>query len=724
MLIAQLSIANDYLKLNKAETMISSVTEAIDYETFFDRKDLIQSKDNKKVGIETFQDWPDPTIEKQGETFFDPATIYFDKKEIENKNIIDTSACFDLFAIMTNQSPYGIAKIMDENAKEVFEKINFVEFTPPVSKVNEIMQKATKEAISSFSNDISQEMSDILSIEITNTIVEELKGDSGIESSLPVKLIEPMSVILLERLPKELKITFEDEIEAKISDILSNTDLFPYKISYLLSKELGKFIPGNIRDILSKSIGDVLPGGLMELVSNDIIKELFESKLNNTFSKEIFERINLTLRNSLPNEINQALRSSLTNTLWPELENFLSKNIPETLGFLSANKKELSISINDALKKELFNTLYKELEAELTMKQAEDFSSLLFSSGIIQENLEKSVSKNFDLILEQEIERITKEISYNVSEEISSDMAIKITDLILADMSEKVSKDLEGIISSAILKTIGQGLFLNSLHELMPLYKSEDNDQELKISYPQSCEFALPKIDSSNKEEYLFEAHWEVKIIYDAISEQINILHNAIKLIQSPEKGCNPDICSPQCVDATCYARDFYCEDLELAEFLGACSKYQTSYPNGTLPCKSAYVDFYGQNGGFNACPSIYSANELIKKYYLEIENTDKKISEILEKKYNQEILAFKEDIGKVVQGSRLLKDLSDELIQVVDKCKCSENSLCEKLSYGCTPKGCSLSSQCSKTDLENINQKIYDVEYAIQDLYYNTKYK
>jgi len=724
MLIAQLSIANNYLNLNKAKIMISSVTEAIDYETFFNIKDSIESKDNKKVEIETFQGWPDPTIEKQGKTFFDPATIYFDRREITNKNTIDISSCLELFIIATNQSPCGIAEIMDENAKEVLGRINFAELMPPVDRVNEIVQKATKETISSFSDDVSQKMSDILSIEMTSTIVEEMKGNSGAESSLPVKLIEPMSIILLEELPEELEIIFSSGIKTKVSDIFSNTDLFPYKINDLLSEKLKEFIPDDIKDIFSKSIGDVLPGGLIELVNNDIINQLFDLKLNSDFSKEIFERINLTLSSFLPDEIDQALCLSLTNSLWPKLENFLSENIPETLGFLSADKKELSISINDELEKELSDILYKKLEVELTLKQAEDFSSLLFSSGIIQKNLEESIFKNFDLILEQGIEKITKEISYNVSNEISLDVAIKITDLILIDISGKVSKDLESIFSSAISKTIEQGLFLNSLHELVLPYEPEDAEQKLKISYPQSCQFVLPNVGSSTKEEKSFEAHWEVKIIYDSIAEQINILNSAVKLVQSPEKGCDPNMCSPQCIDATCYAKDFYCEGLELTEFLGACSKYQTSYPNGTLPCQSLYIDFYNQNGRFNACPSIYLGNELIKKYYLKVENANKKINEILEKKYDQKSLEFKENIGKVVQGSKLLKNLSNELIQVVDKCKCSENSLCEKLSYGCTPKGCSLSSQCSKTDLKNINEKIYDVEYAIQDLYYNSKYK
>ena len=727
MLVAQLFISNNYLNLNKTKIMISSVTEAIDYETFFNRKDLIQSENNKKVEIETFPGWPNPTIEKQGEIFFDPATIYFDEKEIENKNIIDISSRLELFIIMTNQSPRGIARIMDENAKEVLEKINFIELTPSINRVNEIMQKATKETIFSFSDDISQEISEILSIEITSAIVEELKGGSGIGSSLPVKLIEPISIILLEELPEELKTIFSVEIKTKVSDIFSNTDLFPYKISNLLSEKLKEFIPDDIRDVSSKNIGDVLPGGLIELVNNNIINKLFNSELNNTFSEEILKTINLTLNNFLPDKINQTLSFSLTNSLWPELENFLSENIPETLGFLSADKERLSTNISNELEKKLSDILYKKLEDELTLRQAEDFSSLLFSSGIIQKNLEQSISKNLDLTLGRGIEKITKEISYNVSREISLDMALKITDLILIDIAEKVSQDLKNIIVPVISKSIEQGLFLNSLHELTipsKLENNEDGEQKLKISYPQNYQFMLSGIESPAEEEKLFEAHWETKIIYDVVSEQINILDNAIKLIQSPEKGCNPDMCSPQCINATCYAQDFYCGEFTLTEFLGACSKYQTSYPNGALPCQSMYVDFYDQNGRFNACPSIYLGNELIKKYYLEIENANKKINQILEKKYDQKSLEFKENIGKVVQGSKLLKDLSNELIQATDKCKCSENSLCEKLSYGCEPKGCSISSQCSETDLKNINEKIYDIEYAIQDLYYNAEYK
>ena len=721
-LIAQLSISNDYLNLNKIKTMMSSTTEAIDYETFFNRKDSIQSNNQEEVEIKTFQAWPlSPTIEKKNKILFDPATIYFDYKESKNKGAVDLASCSELSMLISNQSPDSIAKIMDENVKEVIDGLNIKELFPSSSAIDNIMQEAIEKIISPFSKKISNKISDALSVEITNIIIEELKGDSGLKSSLPIRLIEPMSVILSEKLPSELKFIFNLGIEKKVSEILSNTDLFSSRISNLLFEKTKDFAPDDIKIIISKNIGKILPGGIMEAIDNNIINEMFKSETNESLSEIILKEINLTLSTLLPNEANQATHLSLTNGLYFGIKNFLSENIPQTLGFLLSSKEELSISINQELEQTLFDILYKELDTELTVKQAQDFSSLLFSSGIISKGLEENISKNFDLIIETEIEEMIKEISYNISEKISSGIADKIISLKLEEIIEKASKDLEAIISPAISENIEQGIILNSLHGLIAL---NENGQELKISYPQNYEFILPNVDSSIKEPEMFEAHRQAKIIYDIISEQINVMGNIIKLVQSPEKGCNPDICSPQCVDATCYAKDFYCEGVELKDFLGSCSKYQTSYPDGPLPCKSEYIDFYNQNGQFNACPSIYSGDKLIKEYNLKIKDADKAITKILEKKYDQESSKFKENISRLVRGTELLTSLSDELIQMTNNCKCSEESLCEELSHGCTPKGCSLSGQCSEEDLKNINEKIYDIEYAIQDLYYNSKYK
>ena len=724
MLVAQLSITNDYLNLNKVKTMISSTTEAIDYETFFNRKDLIQIENQEEVKIETFYGWPNtPTIEKQGQTFFDPATIYFDKTEIKNENIISASTCFELFMIISNQSPDKIAKIMDENAKEVFSKINFGELIPSVDRTNEIIQKTTKETISSFSNNLSEKMSDMLSARIAEAIVEEMKGDSGIKANLPVKLIEPMSVILLKELPAELKTIFEVEIKTNVLNILANTDLFSPRISNLFFEKLEKFIPADLANILSQNIGKILPNKLMGLINEDIIKELFKLNLDETLSNKILQKINSTLDISLLDEIDQPLHLSLTNSLYPGIENFLSENMPQTLGFSFSNKEELTINIHKILEENLFDILHKHLETELTLKQARDFSLALSNSEILQKKLEEDISKNFDSMIEENIEKIKKEISYNISDKISLEMSPEITNLALEEFSIKVSKDLGKIISSAISKTVEQGILLNSLYEVFPSFEQKNSNED-KIFYPQDCKFMLPGINSSAKEDEQFEACWGTKAIYDSISEQINVMNKIIELIQDSEKGCNPNICSPQCVDATCYAKDFYCGEFKLEEFLGACSEWQTSYPNGPLPCKSVYSDFYNQNGEFKACPSIYLANELVKEYYLKIEDAHKKISEIFKEKYDQKSSSFKEFIEKIVKKSELIKELGSELTQMTNECKCSKTSLCEKISPGCEPKGCSLSSQCSETDIKNINEKINDIEYAIQDLYYNAKQK
>jgi len=728
MLVAQLSVTNDYLNLNKAKTMISSAIEAIDYETFFSLKDSIQDDNEDEFKIETFYGWPDtPTIKERDQTFFDPATIYFDKTKIENKNIISISTCFELFMIIANQSPDKITKIMDENAKEVLREINFKELIPSENKTNEIIQKTTKETISSFSDDLSKKISNILSVEITDIIVEELKGESGNKANLPVKLIEPMSVILLKELPAELETIFDTEIKTNVLDILSNTDLFSSRISKLFFEKLEEFIPNDLASILSQNIGETLPNKFIGLINKNIVNELFKLNLDGTFSDRILERINSTLDASLLSEIDQSLKLSITSSLYPGIENFLSENMPQALGFSSSNKEKLAINIHKILEENLFDIFHKHLEAELTLKQTQDFSMLLSNSEIVQGKLKENISKDFDLIIKEEIREIREEISYNISEKISSAMSPKITDLVLEDFSAKISKDMGNIISSAILKTVEQGIFLNSLREILPSYQKEEiekNKQKADISYPLDCEFMLPEISSSIREDEKFEACWEAKTIYDSISEQINVMNKIIELIQDPEKGCNPDICSPQCIDATCYAKDFYCGEFELKEFLGSCSEQQTSYPDGFLPCKSIYSDFYNQNGEFRACPSIYLANELIKEDYLKIADAEKKIEEILKEKYDEKSLSFKEFIKKIVKKSELMKELGNELTQMTDKCKCSKASLCEKISPGCEARGCSLSSQCSETDIKSINEKIYDIEYIIQDLYYDTKQK
>jgi hypothetical protein len=728
MLVAQLSVTNDYLNLNKAKTMISSAIEAIDYETFFSLKDSTQNDNEDKVKIETFYGWPEtPTIKEKDQTFFDPATIYFEKTKIENKNIISISTCLELFMIVANQSPDKITKIMDENAKEVLRGINFEGLIPSANKTNEIIQKTTKETVSSFSDDLSKQISNMLSVEITDIIVEELKGESGNKSSLPVKLIEPMSVILLKELPTELEAIFGVEIKTNVLDILSNTDLFSPRISKLFFEKLEEFIPNDLASILAQNIGETLPNKFIGLINKNIVNELFKLNFDETFSDRILERINSTLNTSFSREIDQSLKLSITSNLYPEIEGFLSENMPQALGFSSSNKEKLAIDIHKILEENLFDIFRKHLGAELTLKQAQDFSMFLSSSEIVQGELEENISKDFDLTIKEEIRKIREEISYNISEKISSAMSPKITDLVLEDISVKISKDLGDIISPAILKTAEQGIFLNSLREILPLYRKEEiekNKQKADITYPQDCEFMSPGINSSVKEDKMTEACWEVKTIYDSISEQINVMNKIIELIQNPEKGCNPDICYPQCIDATCYAKDFYCGEFELKEFLGSCGEQQTSYPDGSLPCKSMYSDFYNQNGEFKACPSIFLANELIKEDYLKIENAGKRIEGVLKEKYDEKSLSFKEFIKKIVKRSELMKELGNELIQMTNECKCSKTSLCEKISPGCETKGCSLSSQCSETDIKNINEKIYDIEEKIQDLYYDTKQK
>ncbi len=146
----------------------------------------------------------------------------------------------------------------------------------------------------------------------------------------------------------------------------------------------------------------------MGLINEDIIKELFKLNLDETLSNKILQKINSTLDISLLDEIDQPLHLSLTNSLYPGIENFLSENMPQTLGFSFSNKEELTINIHKILEENLFDILHKHLETELTLKQARDFSLALSNSEILQKKLEEDISKNFDSMIEENIEKIKK----------------------------------------------------------------------------------------------------------------------------------------------------------------------------------------------------------------------------------------------------------------------------------------------------------------------------
>lgn len=270
------------------------------------------------------------------------------------------------------------------------------------------------------------------------------------------------------------------------------------------------------------------------------------------------------------------------------------------------------------------------------------------------------------------------------------------------------------------------------------------NRKALEIFYPQICQLTIPDLEKTDKEDEVFDACWELKIIYDAVPHQINALQKMIELTQDPEKGCNLDRCDPQCVDATCYAKDFHCsggcplcncpgDDCSVAsadcdcadcpacecqpECVGHCSKHQTSYSGESLPCKSDIIDFYSSNGAFRVCPDLHAGNSLVNKYYLQIEAAEKKIQKTLCSCQKKNAGKVQKRAKEIKEKSELLKDLSQELEELTDECLCSKKSLCEVTGCDCEEKGCCPLSQCSEEQIKEINKKIGEIEEAIKEL-------
>jgi len=467
-LIAQLSLLSDYIKLKKVETMVNLPSEAMDYETFFKKKDLIENIYKQKLAITTFSTWPEPTIKIDQGAAMDPTSIYFDKEDDENGQVIRQSSRLEPFLIMANQCPEDLNKIMRENTKEVLSGLNFQDLIPATDKIDDIIQESIEEATPQITDEISKALSDILGPEITTIIIEELKGETGTRIDISINSVEQIEHILIEELPNELSNLFFAEIKEEVFAILSDTNLLPFEISNLLSKNLADLLPDNLRNTLSFSVGEILPGDLMDLIYATFLDKAFQVQSDVFISEQTLNTVDSTLTNFLPDKMSSALSSSLTNTLNVSLKGFLTENVPQTLGFVSSDEEKLSKRIEEKIREESFVILNEKLRGKLSPEQINQFSTILLEE-VLPEKIPEVLSENLFPVLEDKAEKIVEVILDKASKKLAGNMGGKITDLTSPELAEKVTGDLKEIITSAMSKIIAEGLHLDSLYNLKRL---------------------------------------------------------------------------------------------------------------------------------------------------------------------------------------------------------------------------------------------------------------
>ncbi|MHA1739917.1 MAG: hypothetical protein ACTSWD_15105 [Candidatus Heimdallarchaeota archaeon] len=303
-----------------------------------------------------------------------------------------------------------------------------------------------------------------------------------------------------------------------------------------------------------------------------------------------------------------------------------------------------------------------------------------------------------------------------------------------------------GIVLTIIIIFVGIRfpLFVKTSDACCQQEDNEGNKITLEIFYPQICQLTIPDLEKTDKEDKFFDACWQAKIIYDAVPHMINTAQKIIELTQDPDKGCNIDRCGAQCVDSTCYAKSFDCSggcplcscpgyscyvksaDCDCAdcpscecqpECVGHCSNHHTSY-GSSLPCKSDIIDFYNKNGDFRVCPDLYLGNALVSRYYSVIEQAEEKAQKSLcpcQKTKNVSTLG--KMLKEIKEASEELKNLIGELKDLTDKCLCSKKSLCEVKGCACETKGCCPLSQCTAAQMKKIDEKIEEIEKAINEL-------
>lgn len=467
-LIAQLFLLSDYLKLKKVGMMVNLPSEAIDYESFFKKKDLIENIYKQKLAITTFSTWPEPTIKVDQGAAMDPTSIYFDKGDDENEQAIRQSSRLEPFLIIANQCPEDLNRIMRENTKEVLSGLDFQDLIPSADKIDDIIQESVEEATPQIADEISKAVSDILGPEITTIVIEGLKGETGTRVDIPINSVEQIEIILIEELPNELSNLFFTEIKEEIFAILSDTNLLPFEISNLLSENLADLLPDNLRNTLSFSVGEILPGDLMDLIYTTFLDKASSVQLDDFISEQTLNTVHFTLANFLPDKMSPALSSSLTNILEVSLKGFLTENIPQTLGFVSSDEERLSNRIEKKIKEELFIILNEKLPGKLSPEQINQFSTILLEE-VLPEKIQEVLSENLFPVLEDKAEKTVEIILDKASKKLAWNIGGKITDLTSPELAEKVAGDLKEIITSAMSKIIAEGLHLDSLHNLKRL---------------------------------------------------------------------------------------------------------------------------------------------------------------------------------------------------------------------------------------------------------------
>jgi hypothetical protein len=467
-LIAQLSLLSDYIKLKKVKMMVNLPSEAIDYESFFKKKDLIENIYKQKLAITTFSTWPEPTIKVEQGAAMDPTSIYFDKGDSENEQVIRESSRLEPFLIIANQCPEDLNIIMRENTKEVLSGLKFKDLVPPADKMNNIIQESVEEATPQITDEISKAIANILGQEIATVVIEELKGETGTRINIPINSVEQIEIILINELPNELSDLFFTEIKEEILAILSDINLLPFEIGNSLSGNLADLLPDDLRNTLSFSVGEVLPGDLMDLVYITFLDKLFYIQSDGFIPEQALNTINPTLTNFLPDKMSPALSLKLTDILDVSLRGFLTENIPQTLGFVSSDEKRLSNKIEKKIEEELFVVLNKKLQGKLPSEQINQFSIILLEE-VLPEKIDEALSENFFLVLKDRTEKIIEIISNRASKKLAENMGGKITDLTSKELAERVAEDLKEIVIPIMSKIIAEGLHLNSLHSLKSL---------------------------------------------------------------------------------------------------------------------------------------------------------------------------------------------------------------------------------------------------------------
>lgn len=309
-----------------------------------------------------------------------------------------------------------------------------------------------------FLDFLPAQIAEIMDLSFSELIMpEEIQGllQANLKEYLPENIMTAFDSNLMSLLPDEIKsylnTSIMDELDFETSDFLNSS------LKDNLSPEISNLLDTIIADKLN------IPSSLKETLLNKIAQE----------NPELYNALTSSIIDTLPEGSAQFLDGSIVNGLPNNLETALTEKLHNTLPSSVLSSVLDTESLRAVLQPKLKSVVPGIVEAEIkkiaSSGEANTFSQTILEEGVIEERINRTLSRNLPVIIIGASEKSSEMISYKMADKLAEAIGETISEKTSEAIGKKIAADLEKIATPIMIKMIDQGILLNFPHDLRGL---------------------------------------------------------------------------------------------------------------------------------------------------------------------------------------------------------------------------------------------------------------